>query len=467
MDNKKKIIFVIIGFAAILLIGTSYALLRSSNAGNNPYVMNVGLLEISFKSGSQNISLNNAYPMSDEAGTSQEDELIFTIKNTGDMEANYNVYIEETSTNPSFASAIKHIDKKGNEDYSGIKVLSSDNYIDRLGYLEKNEEITYKVKFWLAESADNTYMNKTFTAKIVVESLQVQPVTVTFDANGGTVDTASKQVIVGATYDVLPTPIRSGYTFDGWTAPSPDYQKLEYISSSGTQYIDTGYYWKNPNIEIFFDGMVLENPSDQSLFGNEEYTTSSGDSRNFSGIPYGSNGSYAIYLGNESNGTITTSVGNRFNLNIRTFTYESIKDSIKKLVVKLNNEEVLNVNYSGSVLTHDTAYLESNASTTVGNIFIFCNHNTSRGANNNAIQNISAMRLYQFKMYDDNELVRNFVPVKQTSTGTIGLLDVKNNQFYGNSGTGEFIAGPLVDKITSTSTVLINQDHTLKANWIK
>lgn len=40
--------------------------------------------------------------------------------------------------------------------------------------------------------------------------------TVTFDANGGSVGTASKQVTVGQTYGTLPTPTRSGYTFMGW-----------------------------------------------------------------------------------------------------------------------------------------------------------------------------------------------------------------------------------------------------------
>ena len=46
--------------------------------------------------------------------------------------------------------------------------------------------------------------------------------TVTFNANGGTVDTASKKVTEGDTYGTLPTPVRNGYTFDGW-----------YTSSSG------------------------------------------------------------------------------------------------------------------------------------------------------------------------------------------------------------------------------------------
>ena len=39
---------------------------------------------------------------------------------------------------------------------------------------------------------------------------------VTFDANGGTCTTSDKQVTYDSTYGTLPTPTRTGYTFDGW-----------------------------------------------------------------------------------------------------------------------------------------------------------------------------------------------------------------------------------------------------------
>ena len=45
--------------------------------------------------------------------------------------------------------------------------------------------------------------------------------TVTFNANGGTVDTSTKAVTYGQTYGELPTPTRTGYTFNDWfTHPS-------------------------------------------------------------------------------------------------------------------------------------------------------------------------------------------------------------------------------------------------------
>ena len=161
----------------IVLIGSSYALLRSSQTGTHTYVMNVANLEVTFlDSETDTLTFTNMYPMSDEEGIAyhedDENELIFTVKNTGNVKAIYNVYIEETSTSPVMKTVIRYIDKKGTNNYSSPKLLSNDNYIDRLAELEVGATATYRVKAWLAEEATSTYMNKTFTARIVVEALQ-------------------------------------------------------------------------------------------------------------------------------------------------------------------------------------------------------------------------------------------------------------------------------------------------------
>lgn len=52
-------------------------------------------------------------------------------------------------------------------------------------------------------------------------------------------------------------------------------------------------------------------------------------------------------------------------------------------------------------------------------------------------------KLYSCKILNNNNLIRNFVPCKNTS-GTLGLYDAVNNVFYTNVGTGTFTAGPIV-----------------------
>ena len=51
--------------------------------------------------------------------------------------------------------------------------------------------------------------------------------------------------------------------------------------------------------------------------------------------------------------------------------------------------------------------------------------------------------LYSFDIYESNALVRQFVPCRN-QLEEIGLFDLITAQFYSNSGTGEFTAGPEV-----------------------
>ena len=65
----------------------------------------------------------------------------------------------------------------------------------------------------ITSSFTNTLYNNNVT---LYAKWSVNNYTVTFNANGGSVSTASKSVTYGSTYGNLPTPTRNGYTFIGW-----------------------------------------------------------------------------------------------------------------------------------------------------------------------------------------------------------------------------------------------------------
>ena len=160
----------------VLLMGNSYALLLSSQRGEETYVMNVGLLEVTFLDSETNtLTVENMVPVTDDEGMKTDKELVFTIKNTGDYDAKYNLYIEETSTSPEFKTVIRYISNKNDTGYTSPKTLSDDKFLDTIASLKVGETATYKVKCWLDKSADATYMNKTFTARVVVEAIQDGP----------------------------------------------------------------------------------------------------------------------------------------------------------------------------------------------------------------------------------------------------------------------------------------------------
>lgn len=224
--------------------------------------------------------------------------------------------------------------------------------------------------------------------------------------------------------------------FKSYAVPK-GYTKLQYIESTGTQYIDTNYYWKSEAVKVYMDAHITSNSAYQSLFGNEEKRADGGD-RYFAIIPHGSGGSFGIYTGIGSVITVSPGVGSRFTLECET-------TSSKSFTAKVNGSTVGTATYSGTVMTYSNT---PSTDASKGKIYIFSNHNSSSGAA--AIQNIGGMKLYAFKMYDNGVLVRDFIPCKN-SQGAIGLLDKVHDVFYPNAGSGTFTAGPIAST-TETDT---------------
>ena len=67
----------------------------------------------------------------------------------------------------------------------------------------------------------------------------------------------------------------------------------------------------------------------------------------------------------------------------------------------------------------------------------------------------SKVRLYSFKIWDGETLVRDFVPVIRNSTGKAGLYDLVSGMFFGNDGTGDFLYGRTVAEPRITSSLAV------------
>ena len=129
--------------------------------------------------------------------------------------------------------------------------------------------------------------------------------TATFDPNGGTCDTASKNIKLGDNYGTLPTPTRTGYDFSGWFAGSS-------AVSSGTQYKTVG----NTTLTASWSAKSYTITSGTNLPGSSISVPSSG--KFGSGISISSSGSATgynysltnikIYSGNSTNGTLLATI---------------------------------------------------------------------------------------------------------------------------------------------------------------
>lgn len=181
------------------------------------------------------------------------------------------------------------------------------------------------------------------------------------------------------------------------------YTELEYIQSSGTQYIDTGFKPNQDTRVVTKFDMLQTDTAWRKLWGS-------------------GSGSYNLdfALWNDGTTKLQSYYGTKTN-NAVPITGMSLDVDANKNIWK----------YSGETITFD-----KNNFTCAYSMYIF---NVNKDNDPNYLPGM--MKLYLFKIYDNDVLVRDFIPCKNSS-GTIGLYDSVNNQFYQNAGTGTFIAGP-------------------------
>ena len=195
MINVKKFIWkiryfiVAIFICSAFFIGGTYAWINIEILGTKSNRITAGSLDIVLdESKCENISLDNAYPISDEVGLTQV-ACTFSVENTGTLNTVYSVFLddldlvegEERMPDESMKYAIS---KNNGENKVGLlsSVVVDNNKLlvtDKVGVGEKN---TYEVKFWIDLDAGIEAMNKVFYTKVrVVADINTQNSTIPVD----------------------------------------------------------------------------------------------------------------------------------------------------------------------------------------------------------------------------------------------------------------------------------------------
>lgn len=181
------------------------------------------------------------------------------------------------------------------------------------------------------------------------------------------------------------------------------YTELEYIQSSGTQYIDTGFKPNQDTRVVTKFDMIQTDTAWRKLWGS-------------------GSGSYNLDFALWNDGTTK----------LQSYYGTKTNNAVPITSMSLNVDANKNIwEYSGETITFD-----KNNFTCAYSMYIF---NVNK--DNSSAYLPGMMKLYFFKIYNNEVLVRDFIPCKNPS-GAIGLYDTVNNQFYQNVGSGTFIAGP-------------------------
>ena len=172
--KKKNIIKIsAIVFSIILVIvaitTTTQSYFNKDNYAKNPTEYQTGLLSIEALSKSNNISLDNTLPMSDDDGL-QTTPYVFTIKNNGNVDYKFNIKLLSTGENTFSPEYIKlKIDDEGIRTFSSL----TDSIIKQDVILPAGETIDISIRIWLSSDTKNTEIGKTFNSKIVIDGQSV------------------------------------------------------------------------------------------------------------------------------------------------------------------------------------------------------------------------------------------------------------------------------------------------------
>ena len=202
------------------------------------------------------------------------------------------------------------------------------------------------------------------------------------------------------------------YTYDtikdlecaGISLPS-GYQHVEWLQSTGTQYINTGLRIGANDVEYNFKWREIIAEVGTSLCGNDSP---------WSGVLYHpSAGVIYVAVGNsDSQGARNIPINEWINAN---FTAKNGVWSFK------TNETTLSGRYSGTVISSNY------------NFFLFCT--------SGVLYFCKYSQIPFFDLKVGGVLLRSFVACRRTSDSVAGMYDVVNDVFYTNAGTGAFSVG--------------------------
>lgn len=197
----------------------------------------------------------------------------------------------------------------------------------------------------------------------------------------------------------------------------PDgYTELEYIESTGTQYIDTGFM-PSQNTRVIIE-IEVYNPDSETkgIFGTRNQNSSK------------SSLGYVVWL-MSSGATVRSDY----------FGGSIIQDfnELNKRIVIDKNKNICTV--GSTVITNS-----SGTGLAPFSLYLFCVNNIGLATESYRVK----AKLYSCKIYDNDILEKLFVPCMNKS-GDIGLYDIIDEKFYGNAGTGAFIPG---EEIKTEST---------------
>lgn len=187
------------------------------------------------------------------------------------------------------------------------------------------------------------------------------------------------------------------------------FTELEYIESSGTQYIDTGVKPTGATRAVADIETHQPTAATTCIFGERNTSTPTASEAYTLWVMQTGKTVRSDFFGD--NGTITKTLhGSRF--------------------VADKNANVCTV--GGSTISNTS---NPSGKASLGLFVLACN-------DVGAAKYFTAAKLFSMQVYEAGSKVLDLVPARRDADGEVGMLDMLSGRFLGNAGTGSFVAGP-------------------------
>lgn len=195
-----------------------------------------------------------------------------------------------------------------------------------------------------------------------------------------------------------------------------EYQEVEYLESSGTQFIDTGYKLSN-NSSVDFAFSFSVSQTYCFIFGAR---VGASEKNIAAAVSKPSNPIYIDF----NNSDYTTYRAN--------FTGTIETDKIYKVLISKTSRALSDE--TGNILVSNTTS-NNQSFTCTTNALLFDRNGPETGGNK--LQG----KIYYCKIWNNNTLVRDFIPCYRKSDNKPGMFDMVNKVFYTNVGSNDFTVG--------------------------
>ena len=194
----------------------------------------------------------------------------------------------------------------------------------------------------------------------------------------------------------------------------PYYCEVEFLQSSGTQYIDTGWSPVSNDLRVKFKTTSVSAPNTTAVCGAEK----SGITPRWVFILYGQS----------ADTTKTFPLTGDWNNSTNGFTFTS--GSVLEIDwTTSSTSTTITDSVSGTTYTHD-----------FGSTINYSNNNITLKLFQNGDSQKSSVQINYYKIWDGGNLVRDFIPVLDWNM-TPCMYDRVTGQLFYNAGTGDFVAG--------------------------